>query len=107
MSRIKVAISGNLLATIRLRVRITDINYGNHTGNDAIVGFLQEARMQWLENNGATELDIDGKGLIMAGLAVEFKAETYYGDNLQIKLYCDNVTEKSFDLFYHISCSRS
>ena len=103
MARMKIEITGNFLCEVILPVRITDINYGNHTGNDSIVGFLQEVRMQWLHRYSFTELDIDGTGLIMSGLEVEFKNESHYGNLLEIELYADNVTRKSFDLYYRIS----
>ena len=103
MARIKIEITGEFLYTAVLPVRITDINYGNHTGNDSIVGFLQEVRMQWLHQYGFTELDIEGTGLIMSGLEVEFKNESQYGNILEIELFADNITRKSFVLYYSIS----
>ena len=106
MSRIKIDITGKLLATVTLPVRITDINYGNHTGNDSIVGLIQEARMIWLQQYRYTELDIDGTGLIMSDLAMEFKNESFYGDILEIQLFVGEITKKSFELYYAITTIR-
>lgn len=106
MGRIKIDITGRLLTTVTLPVRITDINYGNHTGNDALVGLIQEARMAWLQQYNYTELDIEGIGLIMSDLAMEFKNESFYGDLLEIQLYVGEITKKSFELYYSISTSR-
>jgi acyl-CoA thioester hydrolase len=107
MPRIKIEVSGRLLSTITLPVRITDINYGNHTGNEAIVAMMQEARMNWLKKYSYTELNIEGTGLIMSDLAVEFKAESFYGDILEIQLFTDEITKVSFGLFYMVTTTRN
>jgi len=46
MARIKIDIPSLQLTEIHIPVRITDINYGNHVGNDAFVSIIHEARMQ-------------------------------------------------------------
>jgi 4-hydroxybenzoyl-CoA thioesterase len=48
-----------------LEIRITDINYGGHLGNDRLLSLVHEARVQWLASHDWTELDVDGIGLIM------------------------------------------
>lgn len=106
MARLKIEISGKFLTTISIPVRITDINYGNHTGNDAMVSLLHEARAAWLRQNNFTELNIDGTGLILSDLMVNFKKESFYGDVLEISLYANEVTRKSFDLIYLINAKR-
>jgi acyl-CoA thioester hydrolase len=58
MARVKLSIPEHTIFTTDIAVRITDINYGNHLGNDALVSILQEARMQWLTSNNYTELNI-------------------------------------------------
>ncbi|MBA3674954.1 MAG: esterase, partial [Chitinophagaceae bacterium] len=42
---------------INIPVRITDINYGDHVGNDSLVAIIHEARMQFLQHYGYTELN--------------------------------------------------
>lgn len=88
-------------------IRITDINYGNHTGNDALVSILHETRMQWLSRHGYTELNIGGASLIMADLSVEFKAETFYGDVITAELAISEISKISFELYYLLSVNRN
>lgn len=102
MARIKIEITGNEMGTFTIPIRITDINYGNHVGNDAFVGIIHEARMQWLQQNGYTEMNFAGAGLIMSDLAIEFKKETFYGDALIVKLYATEISKVSFDLLYEM-----
>lgn len=106
MARIKLEVSGKCISELQIPVRITDINYGNHTGNDALVGILHEARAAWLKLNNFTELDIDGTGLIMSDLIVNFKKESRYGDILKITLHASEVLTKSFELYYVVSTLR-
>lgn len=100
--RVKITFPGHKLFSTNIRVRITDINYGNHTGNDALVGILHEARLQWLVSLGYSELNAGGTSLIMADLAVAFKNESFYGDALTIDLYADIASPKSFNLYYKV-----
>lgn len=103
MARIKIEIPIQKIATVQIKVRITDINYGSHLGNDALVGILHEARLQWLQHFNYTELNIQGVGLIMSDLAVEYKNESFYGDDLTIALFVGEVTAVSFELYYSVA----
>jgi acyl-CoA thioesterase FadM len=102
MARIKIELPEKKLAVIELAVRIGDINYGNHLGNDSLVGLLHEARMQWLRSNNFTELNIDGTGLIMSDLAVEYRAESFYADKLTVSIFVGDITAVGFDLYYSL-----
>ncbi len=106
MARIKLVFPEKALAQLSIPVRITDINYGNHVGNDSFVSILHEARMQWLQYHGFTELAIDGLGLIMSDLSIEFKNESFYGDQLDVELSCGEIARVSFELYYRISTKR-
>ena len=91
---------------IDIPVRITDINYGNHVGNDSIIGIIHEARVQFLQFYGYTELNIEGIGLIMSALSVEFKNESFYKDIISIKIVCGEISKVSFELFFSLSTIR-
>jgi acyl-CoA thioester hydrolase len=67
---------------------------------------LHEARMQWLHGHGYTELDVAGCGLIMADLAVEFKAEGFYGDKVLVEISCGDIGRAGFDLYYALTVVR-
>jgi acyl-CoA thioesterase FadM len=103
MAHIKIDLPTACLFSVDLPVRITDINYGNHLGNDALVGLLQEARVRWLQPHGWTELIGDGIGLIQVDLAIRFKREARFGDVLTISLQPTNWTARGFDLLYRVT----
>ncbi len=107
MNRVKLLVPENKIFIAAVPVRITDINYGNHLGNDAFVSIIHEARMQWLHQYGYTELNIEGTGLILADLAVEFKNESYYGDIIEISIAVGEISRVSFELFYQLEAKRN
>ncbi len=87
-------------------MRITDVNYGGHAGNDALVGLLHEARLRWIKKLGFTsELLAPPVGLIMVDLAVRFKAEAGYGDVLTIRIAPQEATARGFHLVYQAALS--
>lgn len=102
MARIKIELPPSFSFSASIPVRITDINYGNHVGNDAILALIHEARMQFLGNIGFTEMEFSGVGLIMADAGIEFKNELYYGDIVTISISCQNLSKVSFDLYYRL-----
>jgi acyl-CoA thioester hydrolase len=107
MARVKLKFPNNkALFEASIPVRISEINYGNHLGNDSVLSIIHESRMQWLRQAGYNELNIGGIGLIMADVMISYKAEAFYGDVLIVKIYADEITDRSFDLMYHISTAR-
>lgn len=91
MSRIQIILPENFQFSTLLPVRITDINYGNHLGNDKVLSYVHEARLQFLNSIGYSELNTGNGGLIMSSAAIQFKEEVFYGDILRI-----SVTAGSF-----------
>lgn len=107
MARIKLEIPEKVIASFTIPVRIADINYGNHVGNDAFVSIIHEARMQWLKQYGYTELKIEGIGLIMSDLVLEFKNESFYGDVVEVKLGAGELSRVGFELYYQLFTKRN
>lgn len=87
-----------------IEVTIGDINYGNHMGNDRFLTLMQEVRLRWLQSLGfKNEKEIDHlAGLIVVDAAIQFKAEVFHGDRLNVSLALDEVSSKGFDLYYVI-----
>ena len=107
MARIKIIIPDNTITSIEIPVRITDINYGNHVGNDSLISILHEARVKWLNQLGYFELDIEGSSIIMNELGVNYLNESFYGDVLNIQLSVGEISTAGFELFYLITTNRN
>jgi acyl-CoA thioester hydrolase len=102
MARIKLEIPEKFSFSTLIPVRITDINYGGHVGNDSILSLLHEARMQFLKSLGYTELEFAGVGLIMADAAIEFKGEAFYGEALKAYVTAGEFSRIGFELYYKL-----
>ena len=101
MARIKLDMTGVAFGfRTELDVRITDINYGRHVGNDALLGLLHEARLRFLAHFGFSEEDIGGVGMLMGDAVVQFKAVAFRGDRLEIEVGLRDVERRTFDLVY-------
>ena len=79
------------------------MNYSNHLGNDSLLAVMQEARVQMLALHGWGELDIEGKGTIMADCVVLFKSEGFYGDVIVADIAVTELESRSFTLLYRLT----
>lgn len=102
MERIKINLPEQFHFTTEIRIRITDVNYGGHVGNDSFLALVHEARQQFLLHHGYSELQFEGVGLIMADAAIEFKAELNYGDTVAISVAAAGFDKLGFDLYYKL-----
>ncbi len=100
MARIQIDCPEQFSFHCTIPVRITDINYGSHAGNDAILGMVHEARMQYLQSLGYTELSFAGCGLIMSDAVLQFKQELFYGETVEVSVQATELGRIGFDLVY-------
>ncbi len=103
MPRIKLEVPKEFKFKTEIDIRISDINYGNHMGNDALLSIMHEARIRFLQNFNCKELDMFGVSLIMSDVAIQYKTEAYHGDTLQIEMTAYDFGVTAFDLFYYIT----
>lgn len=102
MNRIKVSIPDFFSFSTKMQIRVSDLNYGNHVGNDTVLTLLQEARQQFLASRGYKELGIEDFGLIMTDAVVEYKKELNYADTIIVSVHAQDFDKMGFDLFYKI-----
>lgn len=100
MSSIKSLLPTDFKYSFEIPVRITDINYGGHVGNDRMLTLAHEARIQFLAKHGYTEMNLEGVSLILTKASLELRRELFFGDPLFIAVTAGNFTAKGFDLFY-------
>ena len=103
MARMKIDIPPSFHFTTDIPVRIGDINYGGHLGNDTLLSILQEARVQMLAQHGWSEMNVEGAGLIMTDAAVMYRAEVFYGDSLTIRIQATDFARTGCDLAYQVT----
>jgi len=103
MNRIKIQLPEQFSFTTQMQIRVTDLNYGGHVGNDTILSLLQEARQQFLQSRGYAELSVESFGLIMADAMIEYKKELNHKDAIEIALVATDFDKLGFDIYYRIT----
>lgn len=103
MAKITLTIPPTLPFATTIPVRIGDINYGGHLGNDALLSIVHEARVRFLASMGYTEHDIEGVSIIMSDAAIVYRGEAHYGDELEIGVGAGEFSGSGFDLLYRIT----
>lgn len=85
------------------RVRISDINYGGHVSNAAVLSYFQDGRIGYLQQLGSfSEMDIGGCGIILPEASVQYKAEMFLDEELQIGVRIEELRRSSFIMGYRI-----
>lgn len=103
MPRVKLLPKENYTFTTEIPVRITDLNYGGHLGNDSLLSLIHQARVEYLASLGYSEMDFGGVSLIMGDTVIVYKAEAYAGDVLQFEVTSGEVNRCGFRIFYRVT----
>lgn len=90
--------------SISYTVRIADINYGGHVANSAVLNFFQDARISYLKHlGGYSEMDLGNDcGVILPEAHLQYRAEMFLDDQLQIGVRVVEMSRSSFKMEYRI-----
>ena len=102
MPRVKLDLPARTVFTAEIPVRVTDVNYGGHLGNDSLLSILHQARVRFLKKFGFTESNIGGVGIIMSDAVLVYKAEVFYGDMLTVEIGVDDLQAVGADITYRV-----
>src|SRR5688500_7983819 len=102
MARIELQLPQGWHFSTELPVRVTDLNYGNHVGNNNVLALMHEARLQYYRELGfKDELSFKGSiGQVISDVAIVYKAEAFYGDVLICQLAAADFNKYGFDMMY-------
>lgn len=103
MARVQLELPKDFGFATEVRIRVTDINFAGHVGNDTLVSLLQEARTNFLVQHGLTDLDVFGAGLIVADLVVIYQSEVFQGELLKIEVDVGDFNRYGCDFFYRVT----
>lgn len=103
MTRIKIELPNKLIFKTEIPIRITDINYGGHLGNDSLLSIIHEARVRFLQHLGYSESNVEGNGILMIDAGVQYKSEGFYGDELLVEIAVNDFTGIGCDFVYHLT----
>lgn len=102
MARVSLELPDAFTFSTTLDVRVTEINYGNHVGNDRMVSLLHEARLRFLREYGFGEFNVGGVGIIVTDLVVQFLAESFVGDVLTFHVGVADFNKYGCDFIYKV-----
>ena len=102
MSRVKLALPETFHFTTEIPLRISDINYGGHLGNDAVLSVCHDLRARLFAAHGFTELDVEGVGIVMVDAVIVFQTEAFYGETLVGDVAVCNFSRTGCDVFYRL-----
>jgi acyl-CoA thioester hydrolase len=105
MARIEIQVPEKFIFHTSIAVRVSDLNYGNHVGNDSILTLMQEARTLFYRSMGfESEVKLEGSvGQIVTDAAITYKSESFLGDILHIEIAVGEWNKYGFDLFYRLT----
>ena len=103
MGRIKLDIPEQLPFSCEVTVRVSDLNYGAHLGNDKVLSLIHDARVSWLIHLGLSEQDACGVGIIQIDAAIQYKAEGFLGDRIRIDVGATEFNRMGWDFLYRLS----
>jgi len=103
MARVKLQLPATFLFCTDIPIRISDINYGGHLGNDAVLSIVHEARIQFLRHLGYSELDIEGMGIMMTDAFVVYASEGFYGDVLKVEVGTADFQLTNCDVVFRLT----
>ena len=102
MSRVRLDLPERFLFATEVALRVSDINYGGHLGNDAVLSLAQEARMRFLQSHGWSEQNVDGVGIIMTDAVVVYRSQAFYGDVLTIDVAVADLQQLGCDFIFRM-----
>ena len=102
MPRVQIDLPDHFHFKTTLSIRIQEVNYGGHLGNDAVLSLVHEARMQFLDHFGFSEFDVGGVGVIMMDTAIQYKSEGFWGDEIEVDVAVAEMGNSGFELYYKL-----
>ncbi|TWI61108.1 acyl-CoA thioesterase FadM [Pseudoduganella lurida] len=104
MARLKLSFPDDqFLYSTQMAVRVTDINAGNHLGNDSMISMISEARARFLYEYGVREAEGDGHGIIVTDLATTYRAEAHAHDQLLFEVGVMDFNKYGGDMIFRVT----
>lgn len=105
--KIKFKIPTKFHFKTKLKIRVSDLNYGGHLGNDSVLSLAHESRVRFFFELNVTERNFFNVGLIMADSAIKYKSQGYLNESIIIKISVTELRSHGFKLFYILKKNNS
>jgi acyl-CoA thioesterase FadM len=94
-------LKGLIMYSCEYSISIRDMVYGHHTDHIAILGYLHETRVKFLQTLNLTELNVDnlGNALVVSEMNIKYKKESFCGDKIKVTL--ETIKRSDYRLIFH------
>lgn len=85
-----------------LTLRVGDMNYGNHMGNDTVLSLAHEFRIRFFHQYLQNELSFFKRGIIMSDSAIQYRAQGFWAQEIKANLWFIPTGSTRFDIYYQL-----
>lgn len=103
LARVRIELPDRFGFSTPITIYINHINYGNHLDNSALLSLVSEARVRFFKSLGYSELDVEGRGIIVADAAIQYRSEAFHGEVLVFEMTAGDFNKYGCDLVYRVS----
>lgn len=103
MPRIRIELPTVFSFSTEIPILIGHINYGGHLDNALLLSLVSEARVRFFQNLGYSELDVEGLGIVVADVAVQYRSEAFQGEVMRIEMTPADFNTYGCDLMWRMA----
>lgn len=92
--------SNQRIITYRPEIRFADIDIMGHVNNAVYLSYFEQARMNYFHELLEGSWDWKKDGILLAHNAIDYLKPITLHDKIDIKVWCDEVGNKSFSMKY-------
>jgi 4-hydroxybenzoyl-CoA thioesterase len=104
MPRVHIALPERFTFRTVVPLYVSHVNASGHLDNAQLLALVAEGRERFVRSMGyAGSLDIDGLSYILADVAVQYRAEAFYGETMVIEMDANDFNKRGCDLVFRVS----
>lgn len=103
MARLQIDLPESFGFRTALPIYLSHINYGGHLDNALLLTLVSEARQRFFQSLGYSENDVEGVGIILADAAVQYRAEAFHGETMEVAMAATDFSRYGFDLYWQMT----
>jgi len=85
---------------VEIRTRFRDIDAMGHVNNAVYATYIEQARIQFLEE--VVGVDVDRAGLVIATMEIDFRRPIDFGDAVTVGIGVSEIGESSMTMEYEV-----
>jgi acyl-CoA thioester hydrolase len=100
MPRIQIDLPERFAFSTEITLYLGHMNYAGHLDNALLLAVVSEARLRFFKSLGYTELDVEGLGIVVADVAVQYRSEAFHGEVMVVRMTASDFGSKGCDLLW-------